>query len=139
MGKALSYSFISSNTPNWDADTPHDNPYNTLRIGFHDKLINLTPLFTPTWFSDVFIALFGYPCYILTQCGNYFFTYLFIQTLLTLIVKLYKTSSIKYNLEQNITILGSIAHGFLNILTVDMVNDFKNTRSARSPKSSNHL
>ena len=36
----------------------HENPYNTLRIGVHDKLINPTPLFTPTWFSDVFVALF---------------------------------------------------------------------------------
>ena len=26
----ISYSFISSNTPSYDADTPHDNPYNTL-------------------------------------------------------------------------------------------------------------
>ena len=66
LGKSLSYSFISSNTPDYDAN---DNPYNTLRIGLHDKLINLTPLFTPTWFSDAFIAQFGYPCYILTQCG----------------------------------------------------------------------
>ena len=31
--KALSYySFISSNTPDYDANSPHDNPYNTLRI-----------------------------------------------------------------------------------------------------------
>ena len=88
LGKALSYSFISSNTPEYDADSPHGNPYNTLRIGLHDRLINLTPLFTPTWFSDAFIALFGYPCYILTQCGIYFSTYLFLQTMLTLIVKL---------------------------------------------------
>ena len=68
LGKALSYSFISSNTPNYDADSPQDscNPYYTLRIGLHDKLLNLTPLFTPTWFSDAFIALFGYTCYILT-------------------------------------------------------------------------
>ena len=42
LGKALSYSFISSNTPDYDADSPHDNPYNTLRIGLHDRLINLT-------------------------------------------------------------------------------------------------
>ena len=69
LGKALSYSFISSNTPNYDADSRHDsgNHYNTLRIGLHDKLLNLTPLFTPPWFSDAFIALFGYPCYILTK------------------------------------------------------------------------
>ena len=58
--------------------------------------------------------------------------------MVTLIVKLYKTISIKYNHEQNITILGSIAHGFLNILTADMVHDFKNTRSSKSLKSSNH-
>ena len=67
--KAHSYFFISSSTPNYDANSPHDNPYNTLRIGLHDKIINLTPLFTPTWFSYAFIALFVYPCSILTQCG----------------------------------------------------------------------
>ena len=139
LGKALSYSFISSNTPDYNADTPHDNPYNTLHIGLHDKLLNLTPLFTPTWFSDAFIALFGYPCYILTQCGIYFSTYLFIQTIITLIVKIYKTISIKYNLKQNITILGSVAHGFLNILTADMVNDSRNTHSTKSLKSSSQL
>ena len=125
LGKTLSYSFISSNTPDYDTISPHENPYNTLRIGLHDRLINLTPLITPIWFSDAFIALFGYPCYILTQCGIYFSTYLFLQTMLTLIVKLYKTISIKYNLKQNITILNSIAHGFLNILTADMVHDLK--------------
>ena len=57
LAKALSYSFISSNTPNYDADSPQDSgiPYNTLRIGLHDKLLNLTPLFTPKWFSDAFL------------------------------------------------------------------------------------
>ena len=34
-GKALSYSFISSNTLDYDSNSPHDNPYNTLRIGLH--------------------------------------------------------------------------------------------------------
>ena len=40
----LSYSFISSNTPDYDADFPHGNgnPYKTIRIGLHDKLLNLT-------------------------------------------------------------------------------------------------
>ena len=59
--------------------------------------------------------------------------------MLTLIVKLYKTISIKYNLKQNITILSSIAHGFLNILTADKVNDLKSARSKKLPKSSHHL
>ena len=91
LGKALSYSFISSNTPDYDTNSPHGKPYKTLRIGRHKKLINLTPLFTPTWFSDAFIALFGYPCYILTQCGKYFSTFLFVKATITLLVKLYKT------------------------------------------------
>ena len=118
LGKALSYSFISSNTPDYDANSPHDsgNLYNTLRIGLHDKLLNLTPLFTPTWFSDAFIALFGYSCYILTQCGIYFSTFLFVQATLTRIVKLYKTISIKNNLKNNITLFSSITHGFLTFL-----------------------
>ena len=33
LGKALIYSFVSSNTPDYDANSPHENPYNTLRIG----------------------------------------------------------------------------------------------------------
>ena len=73
LGKALSYSFFSFNTPDYDANSPHENPYKTLRIGLNDKRINLAPLFTSTWFSDASIAMFGYPCYILTQCGIYFF------------------------------------------------------------------
>ena len=134
LGKALSYSFISSNTPDYDANSPHDNPYNTLRIGLHYKLLNLTPLLTPTWFSDAFIALFGYPCYILTQCGICFSTFLFVQAIITLIIKLYKTISIEYNLKNNNTLLSSIAHGFFNVLTAQMVNDLNDTQN-KKPKS----
>ena len=133
FGKALSYTFLSSNTPDYDANSPHDNPYNTLRIGLHDKLLNLTPLFTPTWFSDAFVALFGYPCYILTQCGIYFSTFLFVQATITLIIKLYKTISNKYNLKNNITLFISIAHGFFNVLTAQMVNDLNDTQN-KNPK-----
>ena len=134
LGKALSYSIISSNTPNYDENEPHDNPYNTLRIGLHDRLLNLTPRFTPTWFSDAFIALFGYPCYILTQCGIYLSTFLFVQATITLLVKLFKTISIKYNLKQNITLFSSIAHSFFNVLTARMVNDLNETQN-KKPKS----
>ena len=130
LGKTLSCSFISSNTSNYDVDSPQDsgNPYNTLRIGLHVKLLNLTPLFTPTWFSDAYIALFGYPCYILTQSGIYFSTFLFVQATLTLIVKLYKIISIKYNLKNNITLFSSKAHGFFNVLTERMVNDLNESK-----------
>ena len=96
LGKALSYSFICSNTPEYsDAHISQTNPKNTLRIGQHDKLLNLTPIFTPSWIADGFITLFGYPCYILTQFGIYFSTFFFIQALFTLIIKIYNTISIK--------------------------------------------
>ena len=104
-GKALRYTFISSNTPDYDAYSPHESRYNTLRIGFHDKFIILTPRFFPTWFSDACIALFGYV--FSTQCGVYFSSFLFIQATLTLIIKLHKTISTKYNLERNITMFSS--------------------------------
>ena len=84
LGKVLSYFYISSNTPDYDANSPHENPYKTIRIGLRDKFINLTPLFIPTWFSDAFIALFGYPCYISTQCGIYISSFLSIQATITL-------------------------------------------------------
>ena len=58
---------------------------------------------------------------------EYFSTVLFIQATITLIIKLNNTISIKYNLEQNITIFSSIAHGFFKILTAQMVNDLNDT------------
>ena len=58
---------------------------------------------------------------------NMFFTFLFVQATLTLIIKLYQTISIKYNLKQNITSFSSIAHGFFDILTAEMVNDLNHT------------
>ena len=67
--------------------------------------------------------MFGYPCYILPQCGIYFPTILFVQATPTLIMKQYEKFSIQYNLKQNFTIFSSMAHGFFNILTVEMVND----------------
>ena len=84
-------------------------------------------------FSDAFITLFGYPCYILTQCGIFFSTFLFVQATITLIIKLYRTISIKYNPKNNITLFTSIAHGLFNILTAQMVNDLNDTQK-RKPK-----
>ena len=59
--KALSYSFISSKTPDYDANSPRENPYNTLRVGLLDRLINLTPLSTTTWFFDAFYCTIWIP------------------------------------------------------------------------------
>ena len=123
--------FISSNTPKHDAYSLDDNPYSSLRIELHDKLPKLTPLFTPTWLYDAFFSLFGYPCYILTHCGNYFLTFFFIQTILTLLIQLCKTVSTKNNHLYIIAILSSITHVFFKFLTAEMVNDLKDAHTQR--------
>ena len=41
--------------------------------------------------------------------------------------------------KQKITLLNSIAHGFLNILTADMLHDLKNVRSKSTSKSSQQM
>ena len=103
------------------------NPYDHLRIGVHDHLLNLLPLFNPDWFSQAFINFFGYTCYVLTPCRIYFSTFLFVREVLTFLLKFYRTISIKYNLQSNISILSSIAHGFFNIVTSEMITDLNNT------------
>ena len=46
-------------------------------------------------------------------------------------MKLYKTISLKNNLKHNITTLSSIAHGFVKILTSEMVNDLNDAHTQR--------
>ena len=65
---------------------------------------------------------------------NIVFYFFFVQATITLIIKLYKTISIKYHLKHNITLFSSIAHGFFNILAAEMVNDFNDTQN-RKPKN----
>ena len=50
LGKTPSFSLISSNNPDYDANSPQYNSYNASRFGLHDKLPNLTTLVTPTRF-----------------------------------------------------------------------------------------
>ena len=125
LGNSLSYDFITMH--NEQHSHTGSNPYNLLRIGLHDHLLKLLPLFNPNWFSQAFINLFGYPCYILTQCGIYSSTFLFIRDILTFLLRFYRTISIKNNLQSNTSILSSIAHGFFKIVTSEMVTDLNNT------------
>ena len=125
LGKSLSYDFITVHNERHSHSGP--NPYNHLRIGIQDHLLTFLPLFNPDWFGQAFINFFGYPCYVLTQGGIQFSTFLFIRELSTILLKFYRTVSIKYNLQSNISILSSIAHGFLNIVTSEMVTDLNKT------------
>ena len=97
LGKSLSYDFITVHNERHSHSGP--NPYNHLGIGIHDHLLNFLPLFNPDWFSQAFINFFGYPCYVLTPCGIYFSTFLFIREVLTFLLKFYRTISIKNNLQ----------------------------------------
>ena len=125
LGKSLSYDFITVH--NEQHSNTGSNPYNHLRIGLHDHLLNVLPLFNPDWFSQAFIKYFGYPCFILRHRGFYFSTFLFIREVLTFLLKFYGTISTKYNLQSNISILSSIAHGCFHIVTSEMVTYLNNT------------
>ena len=50
---------------------------------------------------------------------------------MTLLVKLFKTISIKNNPEQIINFLSPMGHGFVNIITADMFNDLKESHTGR--------
>ena len=65
LEKTLSYGFITVH--NEQHSHTGSNPYNHLRIGLHDHLLNLSPLFNRDWFIQTFINFFGNPCYVLTQ------------------------------------------------------------------------
>ena len=125
IGKSLIYDFITVH--NEQHSHTGSNHYNHLRIGLHDHLLNLLPLFNPDWFSQSFINFFGYSCYVLTQCEIYFSTFPFVREVLIFQFKFYRTISIKYNLQSNISILSSIVHGFFNIVTSETVKDLNNT------------
>ena len=117
LGKALSFSFIFSDTPVYSGEhISKTSPCNTVRIGLHDKLLNLTFLFKPSWFADALITLFGYPCYILTHCRNNFSTLFSIQALLTLIIKVYKTISSNMILNKTIPYLVQLLMAFPTFL-----------------------
>ena len=60
-----------------------DNPYRSLRIGLHDnRMLNLTPFFSPEWFTDAFIKLFGYPLFYFNSMWNRLFDRFFYSLLL---------------------------------------------------------
>ena len=67
LKKAISSASSAMYPENDRSSRKHDNPYNLLRIGLHDQLLKLAPLFAPDWFADALIVLFGFPCYILTE------------------------------------------------------------------------
>ena len=107
------------------------NPYRSLRIGLHDYMLNLTPFFSPDWFTNAFIKLFGYPCYILTQCGIYFSTALFLQFAFNALFSIYRSFTVRNLLKKQISVITALGFGFFGTITKTMMTAMiKSTHSS---------
>ena len=63
-------------------------------------------------FTDAFIKLFGYPCYILTQCGIYFST-AFLQSALNKLLSIYRSFTVKNLLKKQISLISELGYCFV--------------------------
>ena len=125
-----------------------DNPYISLRIGLHDYMLNLAPFFSPDWFTDAFINLFGYPCYILTQCAIYFSTALFLQFAFNTLISIYRSFTVRNLLKKQIAVVSALGFGFFGTTTQtmrtamiessDSHSDSEDFDSPQSPPSNSH-
>ena len=131
LGKAISYEFMNQQSDN----SFPDNPYRSLRIGLHDYMFNLTPFFSPDWFTDAFIKLFGYPCYILTQCGIYFSTALFLQFAFNTLFSIYRSFTVRNLLKKQISVITALGFGFFGTITQTMMTAM--IKSSNSPSDPN--
>ena len=61
--KEISYDFMSQ-TDNLSPKPRLDNPYNFLRIGLIDYILNIAPFKDTGWFKSKFVEICGYPEYI---------------------------------------------------------------------------
>ena len=95
LGKAISYEFMSKQS----SELLPDNPNRSLRIVLFDYMLNLTPFASPGWFTDAFSKLFGYPWYILTQCGIYFSTAFFLNFAFNTLLGIYRSFTVKNHLK----------------------------------------
>ena len=131
LAKAISYEFMNQQS----ANSFPDNPYSSLRIGLHDYMFNLTPFFSPDWFTDAFIKLFGYPCYILTQCGIYFSTALFLQFAFNTLFSIYRSFTVRNLLQKQISVITALGFGFFGTITQTMMTAM--IKSSNSPSNPN--
>ena len=87
--KAISYESLSEES----TELLLDNPYKPLRIG----MTTCFAFLTPEWFTDAFNKLLGYPCWILTHCGIYVTTVLFLRFAFNALLTLQRSFSVKRN------------------------------------------
>ena len=128
LGKTISYEFMNKQS----SEPLSDNPYRSLRIGLYDYMLNLNPFFCFYWFTDAFIKLFGYPCYILTQCGIYFCTALFLQFAFNTLLSIYRSFSVKNLLKKQISVISAPGFGFFATITQTMMTAMNKSSDSHS-------
>ena len=129
LKKAIPYTFLATSEKHpTDFYSPSNRnwfiPYIVLRASLHDHLLKSAPLFATDCFVDAFDELFGFPCYIFTQCRIYFFTFLFLQKVLTFLLKYHTSASTKYTLHENVS-MQVFLHGsrISNFTSSKMITD----------------
>ena len=81
LKKVISYDFLASSAmhpENYRSSRKIYNPYNVLRIGLHDQLLNLAPLFAPDWFADAFYSSVWISVLYINTMRNIFFSISFL-------------------------------------------------------------
>ena len=80
-------------------------------------MLNLTPFFSTEWFTDAFIKIFGYPCYILTQCGIHVSTALFLQFAFETLPSIYRLFTVENFLDKQISLKSAFGYGLFGTIT----------------------
>ena len=145
LGKAIPSDFLTTpgETSNWFLFNSWKKPVLSLQC-FKGRP-TCSPSKHCSWVCSLLVcwcvfAVFGFGYHILTQCDVYFSTFLFLQFVLTFLLKSYMSISKKYRLHWNITTLSSLAHGFLAYTISKVVTDLhdakrdkRQRRTFRSP------
>ena len=145
LGKAASYDFLAASEqhPTDFYSPPNRNrfkPYNVSRVGLQNHLLKIAPLFAPEWFADANFALFGFPRYIFTEGGINFSILLFVQHIFIFFLKIYKSTSIRYRIHANMSVLSFLAIEFVNFTTPKAVTDFQDAeREKHQRKTLQHF
>ena len=107
---------------------------NVYRVGLHDHILNIAPLFALDRFADAFNAVFGFPRFILTHYGRYFSTFLFLQVILAFQLKFFTSISVTYRLHENITPEIISPMDFFVYTATKMVIGLKNAEGDKSQR-----
>ena len=74
-----------------------------MRIGTHNRMLSLRSFFTKDWFVEMFIEVFTYPVYIITQGGLLWASYQFIHVVVTTIVNVINSLQINKLFDKRIS------------------------------------